>query len=588
MSDNFDRHGSIISGATLFKTPSQMGGDIRPVPRPRAKTYEAVSSWQRREMVDVSRVIAAGVPTIRGALIQAGEFSVGDSWHVKYRGTDPAWGKKRDEWINTTFARHCNSRGRMNDWRSSLRQLNWTRKVQGDFGLIFDGQPSKDPLTGKEKDPTGKFHVVKFDRISTGLVGGWQYANKGIVDIGNGLEMVKELPRAWNYYWNYYSSVGGYNTWPGIYIINDPASPFDGQRIIDGVIVDANMRVLGYRITGFNDDGIPTYCDLPKAQMHFNFSAREDTDYLRGIPEIGSKIIPIMHLDDIQNLMEMAVKLASALAITRKSTDGRPAQGGLSYSNVVQTDEDGSTKVTTRAVQEIYPGIYELATNNKEGLEALQFNRPSMNEEGFIERIETAVLHDLWPRALIYGVDSKRAGTRALVMQARTICNWDQTCLERDARWICDLATEFAMRAGYIPGNDKLDDPYNYVFTVPGQFTVDEGNDLKMHLMSLGRCTISRGIICEMDGYLAEEIEEQREAEVDRTLAAAERLQKKHDQWSVKEIALMLDNSDSNVSFTDQNNVDTPAAEPVGEMEETPVGPDKKPGKSTPQKGEKK
>ena len=76
--------------------------------------------------------------------------------------------------------------------------------------------------------------------------------------------------------------------------------------------------------------------------------------------------------------------------------------------------------------------------------------------------------------------------------------------------------------------NDLLDDAYQYVFTVPGQFTVDEGTDLKMQLQSLGRCIISRGILCEMDGYLAEEIEEQREAEIDRLLSAAERIYDKN------------------------------------------------------------
>ena len=572
-----DRHGRAISSNTLYRTPSQSRGDQRPVATPRAKTYEAVSAWQRREMVDVSRVIAAGVPTIGTALKQAGEFSIGDSWHIKNKSTNKAWGKKRDEWFNETFARDCNGRGRQFDWRSTLRQFNWTRKVEADYGIWFDGQPHVDAKSQKTIDPTGKFNVIKYDRISTGLIGGWK--SIGVVGVGNGLEAVKELPRTWNYY----ATVTAFGSWPGIYIINDPASPFDGQRIIDGVIMDSNMVTLGYRLIGFNQDGLPTYADIPRQMMQFNFSARTHVDLVRGIPELAEAIIPTMNLDDIQYLISMAMKLASAMAVTRESMDGNPSRRNRadfdepvldSQGNQV-TDGGGNPVTYKRTVEEIFPGIIELATNNKEALKALDFNRPSMNEETFIKRVEKSVLHNLWPRDLIYAEDTGRAGTRAVGVQANTICTWDQCCTERDARWIADRATEFSMRMGYIPYNDNLYDPYDYVFTVPGKFTIDEGNDSRMRLQSLGRCTISRGMICELDGYLAEEIEEQREAEIDRTLAAAERLQAKHTDFTVKEIALMLDSGDQNISFSD--NAQVPA-------DDTGAGTSPAPG--TPKPGE--
>jgi len=541
----FDHRGNFWGGNTLIKTPSQMGGDMRPISRPRAKTYEAVSSMQRREMVDVSRVIAAGVQNVRTALIQAGEYSIGESWHIKYRGSNKAWGKRRDESFNGIFFRNCNTRGKQSDWWSTLRQLNWTRKVQADYGILFDGQPHKDTITGKDIEPTGQFQIITFDRISTSIIGGSQ---PGVVKPGSGLDGLRELPKTQGY--AYSSTIYGYASWPGIYIINDPASLFDGYRIIDGIIVDANMRRVGFRVTGFLENGQPTYVDVPEAQMHFNFSAREQTDMIRGIPDIGYKIIPTMHLDDVQHLISMAMKLASALAITRETTDGRPRTARANYDEE-EVDSSGNPTCWKRSVQEIYPGLFELAVNNKESLKTLGFDRPSMNEEAFIARIETSVLHDLWPRPLIYAGESARAGTRVTASQANTICTWDQRCIERDARWICDRRTEFEMRTGLIPYNDNLSDPYDYVFTVPGKFTVDEGNDSKMRLQSLGRCTISRGQICELDGYLAEEIEEQRNDEIDRVITMSEKLAQKHKDFSVKEIVLMFDNSESNVSFSD-------------------------------------
>ena len=553
-----DRFGRKMALApySLYKTPSQQPGNFRPWAQPRAKTYEAITSWQRREMVDVSRVIAAGVSTIDAALIQAGEFSIGDSWHIKYAGTNKRWGKRRDEWFNTIFARNCSTRGDVSDWRSSLRQINWTRKVEADYGIVFDGV-ERTLSDGKVIEPTGKFSPIKYDRISTGLIGGWQGVM--VVSVGNGLDECKELPKTWNYF----SGASGWSSWPGLYIINDDRSIFDGQRIIDGIIIDENMNVIGYRIVGFSASGLPVYCDIAKEQMHFNYSARKQLDMIRGIPEIAEAIIPLMHLDDIQNLMEIAIKIASCLAIARESTDGRPMSGGRSNFEEEEfvsdpngcpiTDSSGRPirQTKARAVEELFPGLFELSTNNKEKLTTLPFDRPTRNEEEFIKRIEKALLHKMWPRDLIYAEDTGRAGTRAIASQANSICTWDQMCTERTARWIADRATEFAMRRGDVPNNDNLADPYDYIFTVPGKFTVDEGNDSKMQLQSLGRCTISRGQISEMSGYLAEEIEEQREVEEDRLAAIAERLNSKHNWMSEKEWLLRLDNGGNNISFAD-------------------------------------
>jgi hypothetical protein len=122
------------------------------------------------------------------------------------------------------------------------------------------------------------------------------------------------------------------------------------------------------------------------------------------------------------------------------------------------------------------------------------------------------------------------------------------------------------MKMGYIPGNDNLTDPYESVFTVPREFTVDEGNDLKMRLAALGRGIISRGRISELDGLLAEEVEEEREAEEDRMMGAAERLHEKHKWISQKECLLRMDAGETNISFADaikEQVIDTETGQPL-------------------------
>jgi len=132
------------------------------------------------------------------------------------------------------------------------------------------------------------------------------------------------------------------------------------------------------------------------------------------------------------------------------------------------------------------------------------------------------------------------------------------------------------------------------VFTVPREFTVDEGNDLKMRLAALGRGIISRGRISELDGLLAEEIEEEREAEEDRMMAAAERLHEKHKWISQKECLLRMDAGETNISFADamkEQVIDTETGQPLaldGEIEPSkPVGGGQKPEPTNPEKKQK-
>jgi hypothetical protein len=527
----YDPYGRAISSSSLYKTPSQRPNDQRPRSRPRARSFEAVSAYQRRELVDVARVIAAGVPVIDGALTDASEFAISDSWHVKSRSRNKGWGTLRDRWINQFWSRRCNARGEMYDFRTTLKQLIRALKVEGDYGLVFDGRDTTD------RQATGQFHVIGFDRIGTGA--------GMMVSLGNGLQKCHVLGKedAW-------MAAYGFSPTSGIYIIDDKASPFDGQRIIDGVIVDGHMRTLGYRILGFNAAGKPAYSDIYRGQMHFNFSGRRYSDQIRGIPELAEATMAVLTLEDYDWLIGMAMKLSAALSVVRESADGNPMRGNRSMVEEEAENEDGTTYTRKTAVEEIFPGIVELATNSKESMKTLEYERPSMNEQEQIRRIETAVLHKLWPRALIYEEKLGRAGARTTALHANAIITHDQTCVERSARWMVDRGTEFSMRRGFIPPNTDGYDPYEYEFRIPGKFTVDEGYDGQMRLASLGRCTISRGIICANDGYMAEDIEAERMAEEDRLMTIAEKLSEKHPDWTAKEILNRLDSGEANVSIS--------------------------------------
>ena len=99
------------------------------------------------------------------------------------------------------------------------------------------------------------------------------------------------------------------------------------------------------------------------------------------------------------------------------------------------------------------------------------------------------------------------------------------------------------MRSGRLPVNNLGADPYNYEFTLPGEFTIDEGNDGKMYLSLLGRCCITRGIIANKSGLQEKRVRAANVASVDALMTEAEGLTKKHPWATEMESLNRLDNN---------------------------------------------
>lgn len=514
-----DRTGRPYSLPPLYPQPSYHKQDARPKQKPRAKIYQNVTARERDEIVDCSKTIAARVPNINAALKMKADNAVGDAWHVRYRGTNRAWGRRMMAYINETFYRDCNLLGRAHDFHTSLTVMSHVLDKEADYGCLFD-------------EPTGKFMVVDYSRIGTGNAYG--------AAVGAGLEQCNQLGKD-----EYFQT--GWGGFFGDYTISDNTSPFFGRRIIDGVIVENTLAPVGYRLLGYNDSGKPTYCDMPAGKMHFNYEAGEHPNQLRGIPALANLIDEADVAEDAKYYWGIAIKIAAHRAVARRSKDGRPATAAIQETPVDVTQTDGTTKRVYIASEAVTPGITELSTDNEEEIVALDFNRPSMEESKFIQTLETGFFHKHWPRSLIYGDEPGRAFIRAIVQQVRSILVSRQRTLEKTARWIVDRAIAHAMRKGLIPENNAVFDSYNYEFTVPGIFTVDEGNDGKLQLMQLGRCTITRGIIAAQSGYMEEELLDQRAGEVDRAMTAAEKLSQKHPEWTAKEAMKHIDDPQGNL-----------------------------------------
>ncbi len=515
-----DAYGRPIQYATgRYPSPSRHPIDNRPKAPTRPKIYEDQTTWTRQEQVNYSRVIATQVNGVDAALTMKNSFAVGDGWEVSYSGTNRAWGDEFEALVNGNWMRSCNALGEQHDWRSTLRTLGRTLDVEADYAVWFD-------------TATGRFAVLDQSRIGTG--------QNFCVSEGNGLERVLELGAASQY--QYATNwLNGYGSYTPVWRIDDAKSPFDGRRIIDGVIVDDQLRVLGYRILGYNPEGKLAYADVWAWQVHFNFEAGAWLNQVRGIPSLANLIDDANTVMDILYYWGQGVMIASQKMVYRKSIEGRPSMGAQETEvTVVDAEGDESLKLVT--VEAAPAGVVELSTRRGEELGTLDLNRPSMDERELVQMLETAFLGKHWPRALVYAQDMGRAGARAITQQVQNIIGARQMSLERSARWVVNRYVAWAMDRGLLTRNQNLGDPYDYGFTVPALFSVDEGNDGKLQLNMLGRGVISRGTICAYHGVNKKKILRENVADVDALATEAEGLATRHGWLTAREALTLLDN----------------------------------------------
>lgn len=546
MSCLVDRYGQPLSRGSLYPAPSAHAYDNRPKPQVRTKIYENQDARTRAEQVNYSMTIST-VTGIDAALGMKAKYTVGDAWHVNYLGDNPAWGEQMELLFQETYFANCNVVGPAHDWHATLREFCRMCDVQADFGVWFDG------LDSPGRQATGRFQVLDFSRFGTG--------DGTHVKLGEGLEKCHELSK--DSYRSRFSSGWGSILTP--YVINDPASRFDGQRIIDGVIVDANLWLLGYRILGFNADGQPGYLDVSKEQIHFNFEAGDWFNQLRGIPGLANLLDDANSVSDITYYWKQGVQLASQKMVWRESIDGTPANARR-----VRVEEDtenaaGETITVNKlvAIENAPAGLVEMSSRRGEKLGTLDLNRPSMEERELVKLLETAYFHKHWPRCLIYADDAARAGARSIAQQVQATIRLRQMTLERTARWIAIRKIEHALRRGELPPNNSgFFDPYNFGFSLPGIYTVDEGNDGKMMLTMLGRCCITRGTICNDMGLQEKKVLKSNKTSVMAIAKAAEDISTAHPWMTPFEAMNRLDNNGNpNVQAVPNQPADQPAEE---------------------------
>jgi len=194
-----------------------------------------------------------------------------------------------------------------------------------------------------------------------------------------------------------------------------------------------------------------------------------------------------------------------------------------------------------------------------------------MNEEAFIERIETGFFAKHWPREFIYTKGFGRASARIGVVQARQkVWKRHRTLARFGVSWLRRKIAH-AMDRGEIPKNDALIDPYLIGLATPAEISVDEGNDAKIDLANLSRGVTSHRVICAKYGQNDERIENENLTKRARMMKKAKTLAESPENqgqdgkpiWNAKEILVMMDNMGNSNIPLDLADPQKPAPQPA-------------------------
>jgi hypothetical protein len=506
-----DHRGKPFSFGQLYQTPRSNPKGFRPRPWLSNDTKQNVCEYDRKELVNLSRLAISQIEVLAAAIEQKNNWSFGDAWDAHYTGEDKAWAQEASEFLANQFYPFCNVRGPEYDLRTSLMLYGKALDRDGDDLMIL----------GETENHFPQIAFFPATRVESGS----NHANRRGMEVKGG--------------------------------------PFDGATIFDGVILNRQNRRIGARL--LNDDG--THRDISAFNCDLGFEPAW-VDQIRGFPKLSPILRPMANLQDIDGFIQDGIKRSSQYAAVVKNAEGEAPVG-----NEVITGEDSPTASdptsdivggghSDRKVHyEEMPGgggvFLYMDAGAGESVEPFKYENPHPNVEAHIERIQRGCLAAIgWAYELLNLNEGGRAPSRLLCDLA------NQTITDRQAtgrrRWkrIISYGLAKGAKHGFLR---KPRDPRDYNRWEPGypkHLSVDAGNDVKagIEMCKFGLSTAS--IEAAKFGYHISTIRKQQEEELNDAASIADRLYAR------------LKGGDRNVTWMDclqmvrQNNNGNPVQQP--------------------------
>ena len=230
-----------------------------------------------------------------------------------------------------------------------------------------------------------------------------------------------------------------------------PESPWNGYRLVDGVIVNDVGRPLAYRV---HDDARASFQDISAVDMKLRFLPRY-ADQVRGFSALGCAMVDFQDVDEVRRFELVAQKLAASIVLAETNETGLPPDSAESMLGEDTTETNPDANIAMHTMQGGEIRYFRSGTGGK--LEALMADRPTPAQQSFADSIIRQAMAGMgW--SIDYFLDPSKVGgasMRVVVERINRHVGMMRTqCLFPLARSVDAWRIAKAMKEQMLPWSD--------------------------------------------------------------------------------------------------------------------------------------
>lgn len=230
-----------------------------------------------------------------------------------------------------------------------------------------------------------------------------------------------------------------------------PESPWNGYRLVDGVIVNDVGRPLAYRV---HDDARASFQDISAVDMKLRFLPRY-ADQVRGFSALGCAMVDFQDIDEVRRFELVAQKLAASIVLAETNETGLPPDSAESMLGEDTTETNPDANIAMHTMQGGEIRYFRSGTGGK--LEALMADRPTPAQQSFADSIIRQAMAGMgW--SIDYFLDPSKVGgasMRVVVERINRHVGMMRTqCLFPLARSVDAWRIAKAMKEQMLPWSD--------------------------------------------------------------------------------------------------------------------------------------
>lgn len=494
-----------VSGERLYSRPFE--GRAESVMGLIRDHKDLLSSIEHRDLLNACRWVANRFPVVSGAIEDKANHVVGNAWGPQFDGEDIAWGDVAEDWL-IGWSNICDVRGYPHSMTGNLHLGAATLMRDGEYFIHLSKNAAGYPQT----------QTLESHRIGD-----------------------RRVIREWN-----------------------------GYAVINGIAYNNLSRPVAYHFLGDVEDADRW---IPARDMIHVYDPRWFSQG-RGVSPLVTGILDWLDVRETRENEKYAQRLFSSLALKHKTPDGKPdafAQRFGKTGNKLRAPEDDGAESGVPAADELVTkfgkGLIRTLLVGKEDIEALETNRPSMNQQEFERTLIRGALLGLgWTYEQAYDA-SKLGGAsvrRDISKNQRSVERMQDILLLpwiRQVGWAVSCAVQMGILIQHVEW-------WKWMPQLPAAMTADAGRESKQDIeeYKIGFLTLKRKAA--RDGEWWQDVRRQRELETRDLLTRAQGIAEEF-EVSLQEALNLLEQRTPNANSG-------PGAEGKGRGEEEEAGEEEK------------